>query len=150
MWQHIFALPLVAKIIGLLGVAALGVWGWAKHKAIAEVTGAATNAIDSRLFGWFGKKLHAHLPPPSESQTSPRDERTYRGLFQGFHQYANHPNEWAVTLVDESGTTIKVPLFRTNLLTGVQYGDVVEIDTLSGANYFAEIVQRVRIVKHRV
>lgn len=45
------------------------------------------------------------------------------------------------------GTTLKVPVVHTNLLSGVQHGELVEIDTQVGIYYGAEVVERVRVLE---
>jgi hypothetical protein len=148
MWQHILALPLAAKAITLLGVAALGVWAWVKHKAISEVSGAATKAAESRLLGWFAKKLYAVAPPPSPPISAPRphNEKTYRGTLRQYSKQLTFPHDHFF-VVEHEGTTETVPVVGSQLLENLQPGDFVEIDTLTGANYWAEIVQRVRQFK---
>jgi len=144
MWHYIVTLPWAAKTITLLIVGVGTVWAWLKHRTIAGVSSAATKAAESRFFGWFGKKLYAASPPPITTG-KPNNERTYRGVFQSCLQYANPPAEHFFTLEDR-GSTIKVPIVRTNLLSGVQRGEFVEIDTRVGIYHGTEVVQRVRVI----
>ena len=147
MLQHIFALPLVAKIIGLLGVAAFGVWGWAKHKAIVELSSAAKNEIEARLFGWFGKKLYSAAPPPSAiapPTTKGNQERTYGGTFIEYGAPANRRNRYYFA-IEQDGMIHRVPVIISALLSDLRGGDVVEIDTQTGIYPGEEVVVRVRM-----
>jgi len=146
MVQHILALPLVAKVIALLGVAALGVLGWAKHKAITEVSGAATKATESKLLGWFGRKLYAAAPPPTVASAKPHNERTYRGTFVIYAKRMTYSQDHFFE-IEHEGTAHTVPVKGTHLLADLQPGTFVEIDTLVGQVYFVEVVQRVRVFK---
>jgi hypothetical protein len=49
MWHHFVTLPLVAWIIGLLGVGGLALYGWLKRKAIATAGGAIGSAVSDRF-----------------------------------------------------------------------------------------------------
>jgi len=62
----------------------------------------------------------------------------------GFFQYESPPHGWFF-FVCEDDIEHKVPTMSSNLLTGVQHGSVVEIDTqvLPGAR--VEIIRRVRV-----
>jgi hypothetical protein len=73
----------------------------------------------------------------------PTNEKTYRGIFNGYSQYTNWPHEHVVTLVNSDMVT-KVPVVRTNMLSGVQPGEFVEIDTQTGIYHGEEVVLRVR------
>ena|SRR5258707_517296 len=125
MWHYIIALPLMARIVTLLGVSALALWGFLKHKAITTFVGAVKDAASQRFWGYIREKLQTntkHVQPTS-------NERAYRGVFMGLSQYENYPNEHCITLIDEHGGTMKIPVARTNLLSGVQSGASVEIHT---------------------
>jgi hypothetical protein len=141
MWHYFVALPLVARIISLLGIAGLATWGWLKRKAISTAVGAVGGAVNDRFWGHLRKQLRI----PSAAPT-PSNLRSYRGIFEGCHQYANYPHENYFTLTDGS-TRTKVPIIKTNLLSGVQHGETVEVDTQVGLARGAEVVLRVRIVE---
>jgi hypothetical protein len=118
-----------------------------KRKAISALTNAAWNSADKWLWTFVHGRLQKVAPTPQPLQRQvPANERTYRGKFYGCHQFANYPHEHYFTLIDGS-TTIKVPVTKTNLLSGVQTGALVQIDTLTGVNYYAEVVQRVRVLE---
>jgi hypothetical protein len=120
---------------GYASTAAFAVAVLIKRKAIGAATSAAWQRIKEGFFRWFSKNL------PHQKPTS---EKTYKGTFKGFFQYSNPPHEWFFTLV-ENGTEHKVPTMRSNLLSGVQQGTPVEIDTqvLPGAR--VEVIRRVRV-----
>ena len=141
MWHHFITLPPVARVVALLGVVGVACYGWLKRKAIGTVSGAATSAASERFWGYVRRKLKTD----AKTDTSePTYERTYRGIFRGYSQSANPPSDRFFTLVND-GTIFKVPVMRTNLLSGIQHGEFVEIDTRVGVNYYAEVVQRVRV-----
>ena len=121
-------------------------WGWVsaavialvvfiKRKAIGASTAAARDIIKKKFFGWFSKNL---------PYQKPANERTYKGIFMGFFQYSNPPHEWFFTLL-ENGTEYKVPTMRSNLLSGVQEGTSIEIDTQVLASAKVEVIRRVRV-----
>ncbi len=143
MWHYFIALPLVAKIIGLIGVAGLATLGWLKGKAIAATTRAAGKAAHDRFWNYVRKNVQAHDKLPVNS---PFSERTYRGTFQGYSQYPYPPRDTFFTLVQD-GVTSTVPIFKTNLLSRVQRGTLVEIDTRVSAGFRAEFVIRVREIE---
>lgn len=143
MWYHFVSLPLVARIIGLLSVAGLAAYGWLKRKAIAASSGAIVNAASDRFWSYLRRKVQ---PDAKSVPAAPTNARTYKGIFLGYNQYANYPHERYFTLSHE-GITTKVPVTQTNLLSGVQQGAVVEVDTLTGYSSDAEVVQRVRILE---
>ena len=95
MWHHFLALPLVARIIGLLGVGGLAIYGWLKRKAIATAGGAIGSAVSDRFYGHLRKKLKVESATPA-----PANLRTYRGTFEGCHQYTNYPHEAFFDLAD--------------------------------------------------
>jgi hypothetical protein len=73
----------------------------------------------------------------------PANEKTYRGTFHLYSKHVDYPKDYFF-VVEHEGTTHTVPVIGTNLFSAVRPGDFVEIDTRIGANYYAEIVQRVR------
>jgi hypothetical protein len=126
MWHYVITLPLMARIITLLGVAALALWGFLKHKAIATFIGAAKDAASERFWGYVREKLQTNARHAAQPASN---ERTYRGMFMGLSQYENYPNEHCITLNGEHGGMMKIPVARTNLLSGIQHGALVEIHT---------------------
>jgi hypothetical protein len=148
MWQHILALPLVAKAIPLLGVVGLAVWGWFKHQAISKAGSAATKTAESKVWVWMAKKVYAAVPPPTAVTTKPHNEKTYRGTFLRYAQHATYPRNHFFE-IEHEGTTHTVPVMGTHLLKGLQPGVFVEIDTLLGVTYYVEVVQRVRVLKEK-
>jgi hypothetical protein len=104
---------------GYIVAASLALVAFVKRKVIGAVASTAQRAAKNKFFGWFSKNL------PRENLGK---ERTYRGIFMGYAQYENPPHEWFFTLV-ENGVTHKVPTWQSNLLSGVQPGSFVEIDT---------------------
>ncbi len=123
-WHQLLTSRLIAYFFGILVLLIVAI----KARAI-EASGRA-------IVDWFSRKIQKKAP------TDPR-ARTYKGKFQGFYRYSNYLHEWFVTLLHK-GVTTKVPTLKTNLLTGVQIGATVEIDTqvLPGAK--VELVRRVR------
>jgi hypothetical protein len=115
LWQSFLALHPWGYVVA--AVFALGLF--IKRKTIGALTSAAWNAAKKKFFGWFSDNL-----PQRKSGA----ERTYRGIFMGCAQYENPPHEWYFTLV-ENGVTHKVSVWASNLLSGVQHGSWVEIDT---------------------
>jgi len=116
----------MARLITLLGLGALAVWGFLKHKAISAFISALKRAASERFWGYVRENLQTNA---RHSPQAPSNERTYKGFFMGFSQYENYPNEHFITLIDEDGGMVKVPVARTNLLSGVQHGALVKIDT---------------------
>jgi hypothetical protein len=143
MWQHILALPLVAKAIGLAVLVGMALWGSVKHKAVAKISSAATNAAESKFWGWVWKKLHAAAP--SAITAKPSNEKTYRSTFLIYSRYANSKEHFFT--IERDGVTETVSVTQTNKLSAVQRGDFVEIDTQVGLYYGEEVVQRVRVGK---
>ncbi len=76
----------------------------------------------------------------------PANRKTYRGAFRLYARNANYPKDYFFEIEDE-GALHKVPVIGTNLFGGLQRGELIEIDTLIGVNVYAEIVQRVRVLK---
>jgi hypothetical protein len=148
MWQSIITLPWAAKITGALVLLGGAFAAWLKRKAISRVGGTATDEAASRLLGWFAKKLYAVAPPPSPPISAPRphNEKTYRGTLRQYSKQLTFPQDHFF-VIEHEGTTETVPVVGSHLLENLQPGDFVEIDTLTGANYWAEIVQRVRQFK---
>jgi hypothetical protein len=126
MWHRIIALPFVARIIGLMVVAALALWGSIKHAAITTFIGSVKGAASERFWGYLREKLQTS---PKRDNQPPSNEKTYRGIFMGLNQYENYPNEHCITLGGEHGGMMKIPVARTNLLSGVQHGALVEVHT---------------------
>jgi|GEM_PF-7098273 len=139
MW-HIFALPPLARILELLGIVCVAILGWLKRRAIATAGGALRSTASERFWGYFRKKLQTDTKPAAPAMFT---EKTYTGIFHGCSQYANYPHETCFEL-EQDGMITKVPIFKTNMLTGVQHGQFVEIDTRAPASLRAEIVLRVR------
>jgi hypothetical protein len=147
MWHNFIALPLVAKIIALIGVAALSAWGLLKRKTLATIASALTDAVGERFWGYVRRKLDTGAKPSTRPSTP--NDRIYRGIFQGYaqHQHSGdgYPSQRFLTLVD-GATTIKIPVSRTDLFAHVQPGQYVEVDTKTGVFNDQEIVQRVRVM----
>jgi len=136
LWHKLLALPLVVRVVvPLVGAGLVAL----KAKAIKKAGEKAFDTIDK----WFWGTLRRKLAPQR-----PTNEKTYKGKFQGFAQYANYPHECFFRL-DENGIVHTVPVLKTNLLSGVTPNDAVEIDTqvLPGAK--VEIVRRVRVIQMR-
>ena len=106
-----------------------------KRKAIRAATSAAWKTIKEKFFSWCSKNL------PNQR---PTDERTYRGVFMGYIQYSSYPHEWFFTLV-ENEIEHKVPTMRSNLLSGVDPGTFIEIDTHVSRGMKVEVIRRVRV-----
>ena len=115
-----------------------------KRKAIGAFTGGLWKATVARFWSFVHSQLQKVAP--HSARVAPANERTYRGKFCGCRQFENYPHEHYFELIDGS-TTIKVPVMRTNLFSGVQTGVLVQVDTLTGVNYYAEVVQRVRVLE---
>jgi hypothetical protein len=147
MWHQFIALPLVAKIISLIGVAALATWGLLKRKTIATITSAVSVAAGEHFWGYVRRKLDAGAKPGTRPSTP--NDRNYHGIFQGYelHQHGGdgYPSQRFLTLVD-GDTTVKIPVSRTSLLAHVQPGQFVEVDTKTGIFNDQEVVQRVRVI----
>ena len=116
-----------------------------KRKAVAALISSVKKAANERFWGYVRDQLK---PESKQNSSALPHERTYRGTFYGCAQYANYPNEWFFTLVHD-GVTTKVPIFKTNLLSGVQNGALVEIDTQGGFARGTEAVLRVRILESK-
>jgi hypothetical protein len=130
---HFLALPLVAKVTGLLIAAALFLYGWMKRKVIAAALSAITKAAKKKFWGWAHEQMKASEPP------APSDQRTYRGTFQW---YARSYRQFFFTL-EHDGATIKVPVAETDLFAELRRGDSVVIDTQVGIYIGEEVVLRV-------
>lgn len=135
LWQDLLALHPWGYVVA----AALGLVALIKRKTISAVTSALWKAGKERFLGWFSKSL---------PHQNPTHEKTYRGRFMGIFQYENPPHEWFFEVV-ENGVTHKVPVWRTNLLSGVRHGTIVEIDT-EAHSLGQERINRVRIVEGQV
>jgi len=131
LWQRSFAPHpwryVTARVLALVA--------FIKRNAIGAATSAMRNTPKEKFFGWFDKNL------PRQKR---KNAKTYRGIFMGFFQYESPPHGWFF-FVCEDDIEHKVPTMSSNLLTGVQHGSVVEIDTqvLPGAR--VEIIRRVRV-----
>jgi hypothetical protein len=107
----------------------LAAYGWLKRKAIATAVGGLRHAAGQRFWDYLRRQLQADEKPGAPATKAPPIyEKTYRGIFHGYNQYANSPKEHFFTLFHD-GTTVRVPVMQTNLLSGVQHGEFVEIDT---------------------
>jgi hypothetical protein len=148
--SYLFTLPFSARVVALIVAAGLLLWAAVKRKAISALTNAARASADKWFWTFVYGRIQKVAPPPQpRPRQAPSNERTYQGKFYGCHQFANYPHEHYFTLIDGS-TTIKVPVMKTNLFSGVQTGALVQIDTLTGVNYHAEVVQRVRVLEESV
>ncbi len=58
MWQHFIALPLVARIIGLIGAAGLATWVWLKRKGI----GTLGDTVGEWFWRYIRRKVHSGAP----------------------------------------------------------------------------------------
>jgi len=131
LWKRLLALH-VLRYLPILLAPGLA---WLKRKAIAAAIGTFRKEAAARFWGWLRKKVSAG------PQTN---ERTYKGVFFGYFQYANYPHEWCFQL-DDGGVKTKVPTMRTNLFSGVAPGSYVEVDTQVLPSYKVEVVKRVRV-----
>ena len=107
---------------------AAAVCGWLKRKAI----GAFLGGLWSRATKWFWGYVHQRLktvdkPDPSTPPAAPTNERTYRGRFLRVFHYG-HLHEGFFE-IENNGRFTKVPIRETSLLSGVNRGALVEIDT---------------------
>jgi len=129
MWNRVTALPWEVHVIGI----GLLLFAAIKARAIKK-------ACDTAM-AWCWKELRKRVSPDPNA-------KTYKGTFQGFYQFENYPHEWFFTVIHKCVIT-KVPTMKTNLLSSVQRGAFVEIDTqvLPGAK--VEVVRRVRVQMNR-
>ncbi len=136
-FQHLwlYAVPAIGAVLVLI-----------KHKAIGAEIGAAWK----RFTAWLWRTVRKNVLPDANAThvagSRQIQEKTYRGLLGGFVQLENYPSDWCFTLRDGTITT-KVPVHQTNLLGGVQYGQLVEIDTQVFIGLRLESVKRVRIIE---
>lgn len=144
MWDYFIALPLVARIVSLLGVAVLAGLGLLKRKTIAAFTGALVGAARERFWNYVRKNVV--LPTAQSAPSTLSNQKTYRGKFQGYFTYENYPRESFFELVQD-GVIMKVPVWKTNFFSGVQPGAFVEVDTEIIPTVRDEIVRRVRVVE---
>jgi hypothetical protein len=135
LWHSFLALALHPW--GYVIAAAVALSAFIKRKAILAATSAAAKALKEKFFGWLSKNL------PGQKPTY---EKTYKGIFMGFHQYSNFPREFFFTVID-GNIEHKVPTMHSNLLSGVQDGAFVEIDTQVFPAAKVELIRRVRISK---
>jgi len=98
--------------------------------------------VPDTLWRWVAKKIYAATPPIPPS-SAPSNQRTYRGVFRQYGQFATHPKDFFFE-IEEDGATLKVPVEGSHFLESLRPGDIVQIETLVGANKYAEIVQRVK------
>lgn len=147
MWHSFITLPLPARVIALLGTGGLAFYAFLKHKAITTAFGAIKTAAADRFWGHVRKQVQAGAPPAAPPAARPvnHNERTYRGSFRGYNQFSAPPRQYFFELVHE-GTLLTVPVVPTNLLTGIQHGENVEVDTQVGIYLGRELVLRVRVV----
>ena len=134
LWQSFLALHPWAYVT----TAVLALVAFIKRKAIGAALSYLGRAAKKKFFGWFSKNLPLRDNHPHE--------RTYRGQFQGLFQYENPPREWFFRLVD-NGTEQTVPTHYSNLLSGVPYGSLVEIDTIRFRATLLERIVRVRVIQ---
>lgn len=125
------------RLIELVGAACALAFGWLKRKTITTALGATRRVASERFWAYIGRKVQAN------GKAASTNEKTYRGTFVIYSQYANYPHEYFFELVN-NGVTTKVPVMKTNLLSGVQRGEHVEIDTRI-ASLTTEAVLRVRV-----
>jgi hypothetical protein len=140
--QHLLVIPIVTKAIAFAVSAALIAWAWMKRRAIAGIIGASAKGVESTFWRWAAKRIYAALPPPVSEPISPANQRTYRGVFVRYAQFATFPKDYFFE-IEQDGETQKVSVEGTHFLEDLQPGDFVKIETLTGANKYAEIVQRV-------
>lgn len=139
-----FVLPLTTRIIGGLLALVILAWGWAKHKAIRAFTSALSSKATRGFWSYVNKRVKAADKPSSASAT-PKDQRTYKGRFCHYLQYENPPRERFFE-IETNGTFTKVPVMKTNLFSGLNPGELVEIDTQVGIYHGYEVVLRVRVL----
>jgi hypothetical protein len=140
-WSHFLALPLVVRILGLLGIVGAAAYAWLKRKVIGAATGALASATRDKFWGYVRKQVNAAQAAPALVS-----QKTYKGKFQCYNTYSNYPHETFFELVEDGDVLVKVPVWRTNFFTGVPYGTLVEVDTQVALNSRAELVRRVRVV----
>src|SRR5260370_14946178 len=104
LWQSFLALHPWGYVI----TAMLALVAFIKRKAIGAATSAMRNAAKEKFFSWFGKNL---------PRQKPTFEKTYKGIFMGFFQYALPPHEWFFTVI-EDGMEHKGPTLRSSWRTG--------------------------------
>src|ERR1700680_1879278 len=122
MWHKFITMPFGVELL-VFGL--LAVFGWIKRKAIAGLMTSIKKAASERFWGHVRTQLRTE---PKKDMSASSKERTYKGAFHGCMQYENYPHEWFFELVSDKVTT-KVPILRTNLLSAIQNGALVEIDT---------------------
>src|SRR5258707_872848 len=88
LWQSFLALHPWGYVIA----AALALSALIKRKAIGAGTSAMRNAAKEKFFSWFGRNL---------PRQKPTFEKTYKGIFMGFFQYALPPHEWFFTAIED-------------------------------------------------
>lgn len=138
-----FVIPLTTRIVGGLLALVILAWGWAKHKAIGAFTGALSRKATRGFWSYVNKRVKA-ADKPGSALTTPTNQRTYRGRFCGYFQYENPPHEWFFR-IESNGTFTSVPVIKTNLLSGLNPGALIEIDTQVGPYHGYEVVLRVRV-----
>ena len=148
MWHYFVPLPIIAKVGSLLALAALAVWGWAKRRTLGLLTSTLSDAAGERFWTFVRRKVN-EVSKPNQHQI-PTNERTYRGVFQGYAQHEPHemgyPVQRFLTILD-GGTVLKIPVAQTNLFAHLHPGQFVEVDTRIGIFNDREVVQRVRLLQ---
>ncbi|HET8923615.1 MAG TPA: hypothetical protein VFN26_11545 [Candidatus Acidoferrum sp.] len=132
MW--VVPLPL-ARITGLLVVAALAVVGLLKRKAIAAFTGAVWKAANKWLWGF----VHRQLQTVEPSSSAVQNEKRYCGIYRGGYQVGVSGGYFKMEI---AGKLTTVPISQTNLLAHLSVGKYAEIDTVV-VRPGVEVVQRV-------
>lgn len=132
LWHAVVAHPVPYAVTALVALGA-----FIKRKMIGAASTASWKWIKGKFFGWLSENL------PGQS---PIHEKTYKGTFHGFQQYSNYPHECFFTVTNK-GVTTSVPTMRTNLLSSVREGALVEIDTEILPHYKVEVVRRVRVIE---
>jgi hypothetical protein len=148
MWPNALTQLFEARFIALAAIALLTVWGLLKRKAIGAMSSAVWRATTDWLWTNAEKKLAERrapdTTPPERGRPQGSYEKTYRGIFESYNQFENPPRDHFFQLKD-SGTTITVPVARTNLFSHVRRGQKIEVETRVGVYYDCEVVERVRV-----
>ena len=114
------------------------IFAFAKRKVISATLEKAKVSASNKFWSWLSGKV---------APTQKNNGRTYKGTFQGYFEYANYPRECYFEVIQD-GVETKVPVSRTNLLSGVQPGILVEIDTEVVPGFKFEVIMRVRKRQH--
>jgi hypothetical protein len=140
MWQHLLALPLVARIVALTAAGLLALWGAIKAKAIHAAVKKATDKATTWFWGWLGAKILPHTPQKNSG------ERTYKGTFQEY-RYTSVPRATHLFTIVHEGVATTVPVLDTALFIPIKRGALIEIDTEALPGYEAELVKRVHVLQ---